>query len=130
MRRMLLALPILIFAGCDSNTPAIPTTAPPGVTTTSTTIPGDTCEMLAADMGEYLELVVTVLDDTSLADFRDRESWPEGLIALENQGRDFDARSDAMRCDLARLQEGAFFSANLDPDGPLSQYLFELFGRG
>lgn len=125
MRWRALALACTLFAACDSSTPPL-TTAPPGAT--PTTIAGDTCERLGDDAARYLELVVDVLDDTTLDDFRDRDRWPEALHALEEQGRDLDARSRAMRCDPAQIRERALTGARLTPDSGLAHFLLELLG--
>jgi hypothetical protein len=129
VRRSLLLLAVLAVAACDSSTPAPPTTADPALPTTTTTIPGDTCEDLAVDMAEFLDVMISVLNETSIAEFRDRTAWPEAVVALEQQGHDLDARSQTMECDLAQLQEGAFFGSDLDGEGPLSDMLLELLGR-
>lgn len=118
-----------ITASCDSG-PATPTTAPPGVPTTTTTIPADTCGLLAADTAEYLEILIAVLDEATLAEVRDRAAWPEALAALELQGHDLDARAEAMRCDPAEIQTMAFRTAELDPDSELARYLLTLLGQG
>lgn len=124
---LILAL-VLTVAACDSSTPSIPTTAPGS--TTSTTIEDDTCARLAQDTAKYLETVVEVLDIVTLDELRDREAWPEALIALEQQGEDLDIRSDAMRCDRAEVQATAFRIARLDPDSDLARYLLDLFEAG
>jgi hypothetical protein len=117
----------LLAVACD-NGPASPTTAPPGPTTT-TTIVNDTCGSLAQDTADYLESVIEVLDQVTLAEARDREAWPEGMVALEQQGKDLDARAAAMRCDPGQVQTAAFLAANLDPDSDLAHYLLALLGR-
>jgi len=128
-RLVLLAVLVAsIAAGCDSGT-ATPTTSPPGVSTTTTTIENDTCGRLAEATARYLELVVEVLDDATLAETRDPALWPEGLVALEQQGKDLDARSEKMRCDRGEVQTAAFLAADLDPDSELAHYLLQLLGR-
>lgn len=125
--RLTVAVLALLLASCDSAT-STPTTADPSLPSTTTTIENDTCGRLAVDTARYLESVVEVLDDTTLAETRDRELWPEGLVALEQQGEALDARSDAMRCDRGQVQSAAFFAADLDPDSDLARYLLSLLG--
>ena len=60
--------------------------------------------------------MVQVLDQTSLVELQERESWPEALVALQQQGQDLDTRAQAMRCDPATVQEGAFAVARLDAE--------------
>lgn len=122
------ALLAVVVAGCDSG-PATPTTAPPGVSTTSTTIESDTCSRLAADTARYLTAVIEVLDRVTLDEARHRETWSEGMLALEQQGKDLDLRSAAMRCDRGEVQTAAFLGADLDPDSDLARYLLALMGR-
>lgn len=89
----------------------------------------DTCTLLAQDTATYLETVMVVLDQVTLDEVRDRAAWPEAMIALEQQGKDLDTRSAAMRCDRARIQEAAFLLADLDPESGLGRYLLDLMGR-
>ncbi|OFW66319.1 MAG: hypothetical protein A2Z12_09745 [Actinobacteria bacterium RBG_16_68_21] len=126
--RRLIPLFVLLLGACNSAAPT-PTTAPPGPTTT-TTIVGDTCERLAQDAADYLEVVVQVLNETPTDVFTDRSQWPEALVALTQQGTDLDARSDAMRCDPADMQAAVFALADIDPKSPLARYLAELLGLG
>lgn len=125
---ILLALLALSAASCDSGS-STPTTSPPGVPTTTTTILNDTCGRLAVDTARYLELVVEVLDTATLAETRDPALWPEGLSALEQQGKDLDTRSEKMRCDRGEVQTAAFLAADLDPDSELAHYLLQLLGQ-
>ncbi len=118
----------VLFAACDTGT-VIPTTSPPGVPTTTTTVKNDTCGRLAADTARYLETLVEVLDQLTLEETRDRESWPESLFAMEQQGKDLDTRASEMRCDAGEVQTAAFLAADLDPDSDLAQYLLTLMGR-
>lgn len=118
----------LVVAACDSGT-ATPTTSPPGVPTTTTTIEDDTCGRLAADTATYLETLIEVLDQVTLDEARDPSAWPEALIALEQQGHDLDARAAEMRCDPGQVQTAAFLAADLDPDSDLARYLLALMGR-
>lgn len=97
---------------------------------TTTTLANDTCDRLATDTARYLELVVAVLDETPLDDFRDREAWTESLLALKEQGDLLDTRADRMRCDPARIQAEAFARARLDPESGLAAYLLEWLGQG
>lgn len=127
MRSLLVAACVIALVACDPSTPALTTMDPSG--TTSTLI-DDTCDRLATDTARYLELVVAVLDETPLDEFRNRESWTEPLLALEEQGDLLDARTDRMRCDPARIQADAFARARLDPESGLSAYLLELLGQG
>lgn len=118
-----------LLAACNSS-PAIPTTAPPDAPSTTTTIDNDTCGRVAQDSARYLETLIVVLDRVTLAETRDRDAWPEALIALEQQGEDLDARTDALRCDPADIQATAFHLARLEPRSDLGRYLLELLGRG
>ncbi|MEK7252314.1 MAG: hypothetical protein AAB198_03550, partial [Actinomycetota bacterium] len=113
--RLAIAVLFLLLASCDSGT-STPTTADPNIPSTTTTIENDTCGRLAVDAARYLESVIEVLDQSTLAETRDRELWQEGLVALEQQGVDLDARATAMRCDPGQVQAAAFFAADLDPD--------------
>ena len=122
-----LVLAVLLTA-CDSS-PAIPTTAPPDRPSTTTTIDNDTCGRVAQDTARYLETVILVLDRVTLDEVRDRDAWPEALIALQQQGEDLDTRADALRCDPADLQATAFQLARLDAESDLARYLLELLGR-
>jgi hypothetical protein len=121
------ALACALLAACDPS-PSTLTTIPPGTPTTTTSIVDDTCDQLATDTARYLELVLRVLDETSLEEFRDRDRWPEALFALQLQGADLDLRSDALGCDPAAVQEQAFQRARLGHDGRLAGYLLELLG--
>ncbi len=124
--RLALATVVAIaVAACDSGTVS-PTTSLPG---TSTTIENDTCGRLAADTARYLETLIEVLDQVTLDETRDREQWPEALLAMEEQGRDLDARLEEMRCDPGEVQTAAFLGADLDPDSDLARYLLTLMGR-
>ncbi len=125
--RFIVALLVLLLAACDSGT-VTPTTADPSLPSTTTTIENDTCGDLAVDTARYLESVIEVLDQSTLAETRDRALWPEGLVALEQQGVALDARSAAMRCDRGQVQSAAFFAADLDPDSDLARYLMSLLG--
>jgi hypothetical protein len=115
-----------VVAGCDSS--STPTTAPPGAPTT--TIVNDTCDLLAADTADYLDTVIDVLDQTTLDEIRDREAWPEALVAVQQLGAELDARSDAMRCDRGTVQAAAIAGASLDADTELARYLLDLLGLG
>jgi hypothetical protein len=119
---------LVAAAACDSGSVS-PTTSPPGVPTTTTTIPNDTCGRLAADTATYLETLIEVLDEVTLDEVRDPASWPEALIAMEQQGHDLDARAAEMRCDSGEVQTAAFLAADLDPDSDLARYLLALMGR-
>ncbi|OFW64657.1 MAG: hypothetical protein A2135_04050 [Actinobacteria bacterium RBG_16_67_15] len=119
---------LMVLAACDSGTVS-PTTSPPGVPTTTTTIVGDTCGRLAEDTAVYLETLVEVLDEVTLDETRDRDAWPEALVAMEQQGHDLDARAAEMRCDPGQVQTAAFLAADLDPDSDLARYLLDLMGR-
>lgn len=116
----------LWLTACTSAAPTL-TTAPPGPTTT-TTIVNDTCEQLARDAADYLEVVVRVLDETSAEVLADPARWPEALVALQQQGSVLDRRAEAMRCDRADMQAAVFALADIDPRSPLARYLAELLG--
>jgi len=124
VKRAVLVL-VVLLAACDSGT-AIPTTA--AGPTTTTTIENDTCERLAADTADYLEVVIEVLDLTRATELADPERWTEALVAIQQQGAQLDARAEIMECDLVELQAAAFRRARLDPDSPLSHYLLRLWG--
>ena len=115
--RLAIAVLFLLLASCDSGT-STPTTADPNIPSTTTTIENDTCGRLAVDAARYLESVIEVLDQSTLAETRDRELWQEGLVALEQQGWIW-MRATAMRCDPGQVQAAAFFAADLDPDSDL-----------
>jgi hypothetical protein len=119
------ALVGVLAAGCTPSTPTL-TTAQPGAPTT--TIPRDSCDRLVDDAIRYFELVVEVLDDTALADFRDRGAWPEALVAIQQQGEDLDTRAEAMGCDAATVQSRVFAGARPRPDSGLARYLLALLG--
>lgn len=125
MRTLLVAVCVVALAACDPGTPTLTTTDPSDPTTT---LADDTCDRIATDTARYLELVVAVLDETPLDEFRDREAWTEPLFALEEQGEVLDGRSDRMGCDPARIQAEAFARAQLDPESGISVYLLELLG--
>ena len=117
----------LILVGCDSSGRSSLTTVAPDATTT--TVPDDTCQRLATDTARYLELVVEVISDTPVDEFRDRESWPEEVAALEQQGEALDARSDRMECDPAQVQAAALAQANVEPGSGLAELLLEFLGQ-
>ena len=123
----MLVIAAVLVAACDSGTVS-PTTSPPGVPTTTTTIENDSCRRLAADTAEYLETLIEVLDDVTVEQARSRDTWPEALFAMEIQGKSLDARSEEMRCDPAEIQSAAFGLAQLDPDSDLARYLLQLMG--
>jgi hypothetical protein len=125
VRPLLVLLCVLAVAACDPSTPTLTTMDPLASTTT---LADDTCDRVATDTARYLELTVAVLDETTLDEFRDREAWPEPLLALEEQGEILDSRADRLRCDPARIQADAFAQARLEPKSGLSQYLLELWG--
>lgn len=117
---------VLTLVACDSPPPT-PTTAPPGPTTT-TTLENDTCARLAADMADWFEILIEVLDETSAQDLADPERWPEPIVALQQEGDSLDARGAALECDPGGLQADAFRRASLDPDSELARYLMGLLG--
>lgn len=117
----------LVLVACDSPTPAPPTTAPPGPTTT-TTLENDTCARLAADMADWFEILIEVLDEMNARDLADPERWPEPIVALQQEGDSLDARGAALECDPGALQADAFRRASLDPDSELARYLMGLLG--
>ena len=125
MRLRWLIVPLLLVAACDSS-PAVETAPPPETSSTTTTIDDDDCEKVAEATVDFLEDLIDELDETRLRELLDRGAWPEDLADLERQGRDLDLRSEALRCDPAVIQQHAFREADLDPDGPLSEYLLEL----
>ena len=125
MKRAVIVLALALVA-CDSPTPT-PTTAPPGPTTT-TTIQNDTCQRLAADMADWLEVFIEVLDQTSARDLADQERWPEPVVAMFQEGDSLDARGAALECDPGALQADAFRRASLDPDRELARYLMGVLG--
>jgi hypothetical protein len=125
VRWLALGLICAVVVACDTSSPTL-TTAPPGAPTT--TIVDDTCDRLATDVARYLELVVDVLDDTPLETFRDPDSWPEALFALQQQGEALDLRAAAMGCDPAEVQARAFARSGARPDSGLASYLLGLLG--
>lgn len=129
MIRLAPALVCILLTACEPASSPL-TTVPAGTPTTTTSIVDDTCDRLATDTARYLELVVRVLDETPLEEFRDRDRWPEALFALQLQGADLDLRADALGCDPAAVQEQAFRRASLGHDGRLAGYLLELLGQG
>jgi hypothetical protein len=125
VKSLVVAVCVVSIAACDPSTPTLTTMDPSAPTTT---LLNDTCERLATDTARYLELVVAILDETPLDEFRDREAWTEPLFALEEQGDILDSRAERMACDPARIQAQAFAQARLNPQSGLSQYLLELWG--
>ena len=114
-----LVVVFLAFVACESGTTS-PTTS---TSSTTTTIENDTCDRVAADTVSFLDSLIEELDDTRLAEFRDRADWPDDLRDLERAGRDLDIRVAALGCDLAAIQQRALDEANLVPGGPLSEGL-------
>ncbi len=115
----------VLFAACSSSTA---TSAGPATTTssTTTTIVDDTCDRVGADTVSFLNTLIRVLDDTRLAEFKDRAEWPEDLIDLERASRDLDIRVAALGCDPTEIQQRALDEADLVPGSPLSEGLIDV----
>ncbi len=86
----------------------------------------DNCERIGADTVTFLNSLIRVLDDTRLAEFKDRGEWPEDLIDLERASRDLDIRVAALGCDPTEIQQRALDEADLVPGGPLSEGLVDV----
>ena len=86
----------------------------------------DTCDRVGADTVSFLNTLIRVLDDTRLAEFKDRGAWPEDLIDLEQASRDLDIRVAALGCDPAEIQQRALDEADLVPGSPLSEGLIDV----
>lgn len=119
-----LALAVVVFAvtSCDSGT-AGPTTT---TSSTTTTIDNDTCERVADDTVSFVNALVSRLDETRLAEFRDRDRWSDDLVDLDNAGRDLDLRVNALGCDPAAIRQQALEQSDLIPSGPLSAGLIDV----
>ncbi len=115
----------VLLAACSSSTS---TSAGPSTTfsSTTTTIVDDTCERVGADTVSFLNTLIRVLDDTRLAEFKDRGEWPEDLIDLERASRDLDIRVAALGCDPTEIQQRALDEADLVPGSPLSEGLIDV----
>ncbi len=74
----------------------------------------------------FLNTLIRVLDDTRLAEFKDRGEWPEDLIDLERASRDLDIRVAALGCDPTEIQQRALDEADLVPGSPLSEGLIDV----
>jgi len=116
---------VLVFAACSSSTstPTGPTTT---TSSTTTTIVDDNCERVGADTVSFLNTLIRVLDDTRLAEFKDRAEWPEDLIDLERASGDLDIRVAALGCDPTEIQQRALDEADLVPGSPLSEGLIDV----
>lgn len=116
---------VVVFAACSSSTS---TSTGPTTTTssTTTTIVDDNCERVGADTVSFLNSLIRALDDTRLAEFKDRGEWPEDLIDLERASRDLDIRVAALGCDPTEIQQRALDEADLVPGGPLSEGLIDV----
>ncbi len=114
---------VVVFAACSSSTSTGPTTT---TSSTTTTIVDDNCERVGADTVSFLNSLIRVLDDTRLAEFKDRGDWPEDLIDLERASRDLDIRVAALGCDSTEIQQRALDEADLVPGGPLSEGLIDV----
>jgi len=123
LRFIALAAVVVAVAACDSATDL----AVPGSTTTAssttTTIEDDNCERVASDTVAFLDSLIRVLDDTRLAEIKERRVWPDDLRDLEQTGTDLDLRVAVLGCDPASIQQHALREANLIPGGPLSEGL-------
>lgn len=115
----------VLLAACSSSTS---TSAGPSTNTssTTTTIVDDTCDRVGADTVSFLNRLIRVLDDTRLAEFKDRGEWPEDLIDLERASRDLDIRVAALGCDSTEIQQRALDEADLVPGSPLSEGLIDV----
>ena len=119
-----LAIAVVVFAvaACDSGS-AGPTTS---TSSTTTTIDNDTCERVASNTIDFVNALVSRLDDTRLAEFRDREGWSDDLVDLDRAGRDLDLRVNALGCDPDEIRQRALEQADLNPGGPLSAGLVDV----
>ena len=122
LRFLALAAVVFVIAACDSGS-AGPTTS---TSSTTTTIDNDTCDRVAGDTVEFVNALVSRLDDTRLAEFRDRERWSEDLVDLDRAGRDLDLRVNALGCDPVAIRQQALEQADLNPGGPLSAGLIDV----
>ncbi len=115
----------VLLAACSSSTSksAGPSTS---ISSTTTTIVDDTCDRVGADTVSFLNTLIRVLDDTRLAEFKDRGEWPEDLIDLERASRDLDIRVAALGCDPTEIQQRALDEADLVPGSPLSEGLIDV----
>ncbi len=115
----------VLLAACSSSTStsAGPSTS---ISSTTTTIVDDTCDRVGADTVSFLNTLIRVLDDTRLAEFKDRAEWPEDLIDLERASRDLDIRVAALGCDPTEIQQRALDEADLVPGSPLSEGLIDV----
>jgi len=86
----------------------------------------DNCERVGADTVSFLNTLIRVLDDTRLAEFKDRAEWPEDLIDLERASGDLDIRVAALGCDPTEIQQRALDEADLVPGSPLSEGLIDV----
>lgn len=114
---------VLVFAACSPSSSTGPSTT---TSSTTTTIVDDNCERVGADTVSFLNSLIRVLDDTRLAEFKDRRGWPEDLIDLERASRDLDIRVAALGCDPTEIQQRALDEADLVPGGPLSEGLIDV----
>jgi len=115
---------IFAFVACSSAGSAPgPTTT---TSTTTTTIVDDNCERVGADTVLFLDTLIRVLDETRLAEFRDRGAWPDDLVDLERASRDLDIRVAALGCDPESIQQRVLDEANLVPGGPLSEGVIDV----
>jgi hypothetical protein len=121
-RFLAVAVVVFVLAACDSGS-AGPTTS---TSSTTTTIDNDTCERVAGDTIDFVNALVSRLDDTRLAEFRDREGWSDDLVDLDRAGRDLDLRVNALGCDPDAIRQRALEQADLNPGGPLSAGLVDV----
>ena len=123
LRFIALVAVVVAVAACDSATDLAVPGSTATTSSTTTTIEDDTCERVAADTVAFLDSLIRVLDDTRLAEFKERRAWPDDLRDLEQTGTDLDIRVAALGCDPAAIQQRALQEANLIPGGPLSEGL-------
>lgn len=86
----------------------------------------DNCDRVGADTVSFLNSLIRVLDQTRLAEFRDRGDWPDDLADLERASRDLDIRVAALGCDPVSIQQRALDEANLVPGGPFSEGVIDV----
>ena len=131
LRFAIAVVAVLALAACDSapstSEPIVAvTTTVAATSSTTTTIVDDNCELVATDTVSFLESLIRVLDDTHLAEFRDRGDWSEDLTDLQQASRDLDIRAEVLECDSAAIQQRALDEADLAPGSPLSEGLLDV----
>jgi hypothetical protein len=122
LRFLAIALVVFAVASCDSGSGGPTTTT----SSTTTTIDNDTCERVGDDTVAFVNALVSQLDGTRLAEFRDRDRWSDDLVDLDRAGRDLDLRVNALGCDPDAIRQQALERSDLIPEGPLSAGLIDV----